>query len=113
MTDETYTGEDAEHEIEEKRRVERKKNLKNKVEKQKKRVEKAEARIEELEEELEEMRKAKRTEDESLDVLRNVDVDEVEDVDSVELPRDDDDAAAVGSSYRCAKIWLGEQRRRD
>lgn len=95
MTDDVYTGEDAASELREERRQEKRENLKEMVDDQEVRVKSVKRMIERLEEKLEWAKEAKRTEETSLDELKDVSIEDFEYFTEIELSRHEEDAVTA------------------
>jgi len=95
MTNNTYSGNDAEHEIEAEKREQKKDDLKTTVEKQKEKTEKAEEIIEKVENALDEAKEAHQTEVESLEKLRETTIEDFEEIEDIETDRDREETVTV------------------
>lgn len=91
----SYTGEDAREELTEERREEKRENLKSMVDDQEVRVKNTEKTIERLEAQLETAKEARRTEKTSLEELEDTSIEDFDDINDVELSRDDEDAVTA------------------
>jgi len=87
----TYDGERAEQDLIHQEIADRKSDLRELVNDQRDRVKTAENLVEELEEALETAKSIKRVEETSLDELRDTEVGDFEDINEVELRRDEED----------------------